>query len=351
MADIAVLHHSVPRSYLKRWATTDGRLWTYHLLVPHEDVPKWQLHWLRSTAAQEHLYSSVLDPDGPDAMERWLNLDIEQPALEALEKITSDIALSNREWSRVLAYLIALDQRTPANYEEQQARWQKTVPGILSETLARVKADLAKQAKKGKPVLRPATTPRTMPVRVDVLPNQPGGQTLLRATLTPGRELWLFSMRHALTSTIKKIEQVGLRWSVVTPAEGTQWFTSDHPLLRLNYNSDSDYNFGGGWGNPGSEIIVPVSPRHVLYTQVRRRHPPRFTLNVEGTILFQRMLAERAFRAIYASGPMPRVEWWRRRAVDLKAYRREARQREEWHARQTNAEFEEPPPLIDGSGE
>jgi hypothetical protein len=53
---------------------------------------------------------------------------------------------------------------------------------------------------------------------------------------------------------------------------GEEWPLTDHPVLRLNYNSPAECDFDGGWRHAGSEFIMPVSPHLAVYTQVGKRH-------------------------------------------------------------------------------
>src|SRR5207245_1244159 len=100
--------------------------------------------------------------------------------------------------------------------------------------------------------------------RIDVQRPSEGEQFgTVRAEVTVGRDLWIASLRHLLTGAANIL--CGHNWSIVSPDGEEQWITSDHPVLRLNYNTAENYDFGGGWGNPGSEIIMPLSPRYLLY--------------------------------------------------------------------------------------
>jgi hypothetical protein len=73
-------------------------------------------------------------------------------------------------------------------------------------------------------------------------------------------------MRHVLAGIAWVM--VNHAWCILRPSPGSLWFTSDHPVLRLNYYEEGQYDFGGGWGNPGSEIIVPLSLTHLMYTKI-----------------------------------------------------------------------------------
>ena len=122
------------------------------------------------------------------------------------------------------------------------------------------------------------------------------------------------------------------RWTVVKPYRGMEWFTSDHPVIRLNYHADGRYDFRGGWGSPGSEILVPLSPKHLLYTQIGRQRLRTTELTREGTFRIQTLIAERAFRRVFARTPVSRIGWFRQRVVSLEAYRTEEEQWRKFHA-------------------
>ena len=65
-----------------------------------------------------------------------------------------------------------------------------------------------------------------------------------------GRDLWLFGSVRLLTQTAKVLLEQ--KWSILRPPEGLEWFTSDDPVVRLNYYAENRYDFKGGW-----EIPVP----------------------------------------------------------------------------------------------
>jgi hypothetical protein len=166
------------------------------------------------------------------------------------------------------------------------------------------------------------------------------GKAALRAEITIGRELWLHSMRHLLTNTASVL--LDHDWCILKPYAGCRWFTSDHPVIRLNYNAQDDYDFGGGWGSRGSEVILPLSPVHLLYTQIGHAAPVVKSLSHDQTILIQRFVAERAHRWIIAHGKPMRAVWFRKRMVDMAAFQVEQEERKRWHSSQTVAERSRP---------
>ena len=123
------------------------------------------------------------------------------------------------------------------------------------------------------------------------------------------------------------------------PPDDLSWFTSDDPVVRLNYYGNGTYDFKGGWGNPGTEIFLPLSPRHLLYTKVGA-YPPR-----RGSIvpcakadMIRRFIAEHAHRFIFAASADIEVPGLRPRIVDAALLRDEREQWSRWNEDQTSAE-------------
>ncbi len=330
-------NHSIPRAYLRGWSTDGTRVWARRLLVPTATYPEWEQRPIRSLAAYDHLYTSVREGNESDDFERWINQEFESPAAEPLSRVREGLPLSTEQMHRLAFYAAAMDVRTPASYLEQRARWNRELPGVLQSTLVRARRELRRAAKEGRPLPRQATEPENPPpFRVTIDRAAETGKALVKAEVTIGRELWLHSMRSVLTSAVQVLKQH--QWAVLRPAADGKWFTSDHPVLRLNFNSEADYNFGGGWGNRGSEIIFPLSPDYLLYTQVDHPRPKGDVFTREQTMLLQRLLAERAHRWIVADRQAARAAWFRRRTVDKEVFVEEERAWERWHEVQSAGE-------------
>ena len=73
-----------------------------------------------------------------------------------------------------------------------------------------------------------------------------------------GKGFYLHDLKHLLTSTVKVSER--LNWQVIHAADGISFPTSDDPVICLDYNSERDYDFSGGWGKKHSNILIPISP-------------------------------------------------------------------------------------------
>lgn len=98
--------------------------------------------------------------------------------------------------------------------------------------------------------------------------------------------------------------------------------------------------------------MMPLSSRHLLFTEIGKDLPDRITFSPEQTRLIQRCLAERAHRLIFADEPMELVSKLRPRHVDATMFRAEEEEWSRWHATQSaalaKAVREESNPFPDG---
>jgi uncharacterized protein DUF4238 len=338
--------HYIPQFYLRRWSLDGRRVWAYRLLVPRADYLKWRPTFIRGIARQAHLYTSVgRGGEESDRVERWFSREVEAPAIDALERVVRDEPLGREDWHKLAMFAAALDVRTAAAYMEHAARAEATVPDALREVLANLEPELKRRAKKKAATRQPVDTPSAdtpagrFPLRVRIERSADGGRGMVHAEVTVGRQLWLYEIEHLLTNTAKVLQAHS--WSILKPHPGWEWFTCDHPVVRLNCYEEGRYDFRGGWGSNGTEIFLPLSPRHMMYAKVGAAWPPEQTLTPELTLSFQQFVAERALRWIYARQPTQKAEFFRPRVVDLQRFKGEDAAWERWHTDQTAAETSE----------
>ncbi|HEX5761282.1 MAG TPA: DUF4238 domain-containing protein [Thermoanaerobaculia bacterium] len=341
MINGASLHrdnHYVPRGYLKRFAAPDGHVWCYRTLVSHPQVPVWKPSSVRGVAYHSHLYTRMAAGRETDEVEKWLDQEFEAPAKEALRKATSGARLTRDDWGCLVRFLAAQDVRTPARLIESLERWHQTLPVLLASTLEDSVRKLELARASGRSVTEARLPFRDyVPLRVttEIQAGEEFGQ--LKSELVVGRGLWLFLIRHLLTRTAKVLHRH--RWTILTPPRDLNWFTSDDPVIKLNAYGDGKYDFKGGWDNPGTEILLPLSPRHLLYTQIGRQPPsrehamPRYQAD-----LIRRFCAEHAHRMIFAASSDADVPVLRPRIVNAELLREENEVWRKWHEDQTIAE-------------
>jgi hypothetical protein len=341
MQQIAHDNHFVPRFYLKQWSNDGIHIWSYRVLVSHEKVPEWSNLPIRGVAYQRDLYTYYVNGEEVDDFEKWLSTEFEEPAQESITKVLKDNSLSALDWKCLAMYLGAQDVRTPLNYLESAERWEKTLPKLLQETLEKSVNKLKKMKNRGESTQHPSTVDNQFfdkAINIQIHPSSGSDSELgyIGAEIVVGRALWLESQKLLLTNTAKALQEH--KWSIVYPAKGYQWFTCDHPVVKLNYYGDGKYDLKGGWGNKGANILMPISPRHLLFTQIGDEFPDRFTLTVEQTRKFQGFIAERSFRWIFAHKPLKIISKLRPRYVNAEAYNQETEQWKKWHKEQGQAE-------------
>lgn len=333
-------NHYVPRTYLKRWKSSHNKVWTYRTLVSHENVPLWKESSVKAIAYHSHLYTRIASGHQSDEIEKWFDREYEMPAKHSIQKVVSDGRLTASDWENLVRFFAAQDVRTPARMLEHFKRWNTELPDLLQNTLNGVVRRL-EDAMLGGEKLQEADAPFSdyIPLRVTtkIQPEEEFG--ILKAETFVGRGTWLFSIRHLLASTAKVLHQH--KWTIMLPAKGMIWFTSDSPTIRLNFYSMKNYDFLGGWGKKGTEIFLPLSPNHLLYTQVGKRPPSRGSrFSSDHTRLIRRFISEHAYRMIFSDRSDLDVEILRPRIVSADQMQNEISQWNQWHEEQTDLEKE-----------
>jgi hypothetical protein len=146
-------------------------------------------------------------------------------------------------------------------------------------------------------------------------------------------------MRHILTQTVEKFDLH--KWSIIHAEDSLPWFTTDDPVVALNFRSVDDYDFGGGWGVAHTNIFLPLSPKHLLFTQIGDKRPPNGTVFPRHqALLLRRMIAEHAHRYIFSPEPDVSIAALRPRLIDADAVKQEIQLWDQWHSEQSIAERE-----------
>ena len=299
--------------------------------------------WKPSTTSgvgyRVHLYTRVVAGQESDDIETWLDREFERPAAEPLEKAISGCKLTPNDWKYLIRFVAAQIVRTPAYFIDNRRRWEADVPKLLGETLRQSVEKWEAATRAGiRLVAEKAPNSEYLPLHISVEKNSgsPGGT--VKTTVLLNRDTWFFSMKHLLTVGAGR-QLHDYRWTIVSPCEGASWFTSDDPVIRLNFYVNGAYDFKGGVGMPGAEILLPLSPTHLLYAQVGHKPPPRGTImSPQHTAMIRRFIAEHAHRMIFAASPEQDIVDLRPRTVDEQRFREEEQMWQDWHAEQSAAE-------------
>lgn len=332
-------NHYVSQGYLRRFSRANGCVWCYRTLVPDCRVPLWKPCSTKGVAFHRHLYTKIALGFETDEFEKWLNREFESPAEEAIRKAISDEPLTPSDWQSLIRFLAVHDVRTPARLIERFQKWPNMLPGLIQGSLTRTVKRMEQALETGRQIevsKEPSSDDLPCRITTEFAPGEPTGK--LKAEILSGRSLWLSEMRHLLTTTLNTLHRH--RWTILKPPHGLSWITSDDPVIRLNFYGNGKFDFKGGWGSSGTEIIFPLSPQHLLYTKVGKRAPLRGTIVPRDQAkLIRKAIAEHAHRMIFSAiedGDVPQL---RPRDVSEAIFLHEKAQWEKWHDEQSDAEM------------
>lgn len=332
-------NHYVPESYLNNWCSSSNKLLRYSLLVPHDNYPIWKISTPNGICKHRHLYTSLIDGKESDNIERWFDTEFENPAAESIKKAVTENRLSLKDWELLIKFLAAQDVRTPARMFEILKRGEKTVPEVTDNILKNIVEEFYELKDAGMLPKRNESRRSNLlniKVKTDFPPNQDIGT--LRVETIVGRSYWLHCIKFLLENTIKRLLEH--HWTILHSPKGIEWLTSDDPVVKLNFNSLTEYDYGGGWGSVGTEIFMPLSTKHLLYTRIGSKRLPRgTTLTREHALIFQSFIAGHAHRHIYSKSQNDSVFLLRPRVVCLKTCNNEREQWNSWHAKNIAAEL------------
>lgn len=329
-------NHYVPRFCLKNWASSSNYLWVYRTLVQDQSVPLWKKNSVKGVAYHSHLYTRIVGGQETDEIEQWLDKKFEGPAVEPIRKATSGCKLKPADWKCLSRFVVAQYIRTPAWYLRWSKRMEQNGAEILKSTLKETKNKFEEAQATGKAVtkLQPLEGTQDLPIKVTAEIREGHEDVLLKVETVLGRDVWQFLIRQ-LDRYVLFLENI--RWAICTPPAGMFWITSDDPVIRLNYYSSGKYDFNGGFGNNGTEILFPLGPRHLLYAKVGHRPKLRAVIQKDQAELIQKFIAEHAHRFIYANEPNNLVPLFRPRVVNPEQVESEKDQWLSWHEKHTAA--------------
>lgn len=330
-------NHFVPQLYLKNFATASGEVREYRVLVSHSNVPMWKPVNVAGTGYEKNLYTRIVRGEEADDIEQWLGREFESPAKEPLERVLADKELSDGDWRILVRFLASQIVRTPAFLINNLPRWNQMAPRVLDRTLKDVEARLHEAKASGQEIIHEPTPHKEyFPMRVDRrdLPEEKKVQFTTRLVI--GRGIWFYTMKHTLTETLKVLHRH--KWAILEAPAGLDWFTSDDPVVCLNFRSESDYDFNGGWNRQHANILFPLSPRHLMITEIGAGSYPRKVPSRYYARLFRRMIAEHSHRRIYALAEDSKIPQLKPRIVNAAAFQNERALWEAWYEDQSKAE-------------
>jgi hypothetical protein len=330
-------NHFVPQLYLKNFATDSGKVLEYRTLVCHPKVPTWNSVNVAGTGYEKNLYTRIVRGEEADDIEQWLNSEFESPAREPLQKVLTDKKLTRDDWEILVRFLASQIVRTPAFLIKNLPIWNKMAPIVLEQATKDLEARIREALGSGQKIVEDDVPyAEYFPLKTDRKDIPEEKKVLFTTTLTVDRRLWFYTMKHTLTDTLKFLHRH--KWTIFEAPARLHWFTSDDPVICLNYRSESDYDFNGGWGRERANILFPLSPRHLMFTEIGTNSYPRKVPSHYRARLIRRMIAEHAHRSIYSQSEDNKVPQLRPRVEDTLTYENERKSWAAWYENQSRAE-------------
>lgn len=339
MASIARNNHYVPQLYLRNWSKTPDKVWRYRLLVSHDHVPLWDHASIVSTGSFNDLYTYSDGESESDEFEHWFNTEIEIPANKVIAKVVDNALLSKNDFNVLTKYVAAQYVRTPARLHKQLIYYKNELSVTIDAALTRAVKKLEMKIEKGEEIKvdNKIDAARFIPAKVTIQRSNDNDEGWLKYETILGRGVWLYEIRHVVDNTSQILKNH--HWQIIKAAPGAKWCTSDDPVICLNYCGLNNYNFGGGWNKHNSEIILPISPQHLLYTKVGSSSEDNIMQeNPYYTFLFQKLIMDHAYRNIFSYSAFDSISKCRPRVVDLDAFNFEKDAWTKWYTEQTEAE-------------
>ena len=266
-------NHYLPEVYLRNFTDSESKVHRYRTLVPHKDVPEWRSYNPSGIGYYKNLYTYSTAQGFTDEFEGWFEREFETPASEPIQKVKAGAQLTPQDWECLIRFAATLDVRTPVRMLEDLRRWDETLPKQIQKVSKEAVSWIKSLSPNEKAAIKPVEKNPLFPIKLEKKIEEGASMGELKTEVLIGRSLWLWSVRHKLTNTAKAL--LRHKWTILRPANGSTWFTNDCPVIRLNYYREGQYDFKGGWGNKGSEILLPLSPHHLMYTKIGERHPTR----------------------------------------------------------------------------
>jgi hypothetical protein len=288
-------------------------------------------------AVRRDLYTLSRNGSDSDEIERWLNAEFEQPGLDASERLLAGSRLTKADWEALIKLYALQEFRTPSSFILFMQRWEKTLPNLIQETLASIAQAVSAPLFPEEDTRKSEEFARLSKIVLHDPEEGNGGGRTLEASITAGRGLWMYVLKYLMSG--RSIERLlSHEWSILTPYGSAEWPITDHPSVRVAFNSLKDYSFDGGFGKRNNDLFMPLSPRHLLFAQVGKKHERYFTATLDHTIILQTLLVRRAHRYVFATAPSNWIEQLRPRTVDADLTRAEQEGWQRWHSEQIRAE-------------
>lgn len=332
--EIHAKNHYVPKVYLRNWANEDKKIWVYRRLVSSDKVPVWEQKHIDSFAYMHHLYSYEEEGVIDDRIEQWLDLEFEAPAKSVFDKVLSSERLREADYKILIRFLAAQSLRTPAAFTRIRQIATEKFPSIVNDVVRKAESELHRMgAAKFKEHCRQSNAGNAIPAKISIGVDD----NIMKVEMFAGRSLWLDNLQRLLKDRMDILMRH--KWRVFEVAQGILLPTSDDPVINLNYYSENNYDFNGGWKRRGSEIIMPLSSKHFMYTRIGdSRSLKQYDRDESLSSLVYKFILEHSMLQVYSASKLDNIQRIIPRTIDAEQFTRISSEMQKWHDQNSESE-------------
>ena len=325
--NISHRNHYIPQFYLKNWSSDGRTIQTYSILVSNENVPYWTKQSIKNTAVWNDFYTRVVDVEELDDFEHWFDREFESPAKPIFDKLISGAKLSREEHKALSRFVFAQYLRTPAAYLRLTKQNSKIFPNVMDTVLEKLNHASKREFQRSRPCQSAISKEDVLfPLKISL----DRENSMVEVKTVIGKGFYLHDLKHLLTSTVKVSER--LNWQVLHASDDVSFPTSDD-------NNERDYDFDGGWGIKHGNILMPISPKLLLFSEIGEKGSyPDLDYSPMYSKLFREMIIRHAHRYVYAEHPQKGMLALNARVVNRDWYEAEKHDMAGWHIENIKAE-------------
>lgn len=295
-------NHYLSQMYLEAWKKENNKVEVYELLVPNVGVPLWQSKSTKSVGSLDSIFVRLKNGEETDDIEKWFNEKYETPVKIALNHAINDERITVDEWHTLIDFLACHIVRSPAFIIKTLDSGKK-----CDEILKKVANNISQMKKEDfiqrKNILEldenNSNDDVMFPFKITNLGEYDKDNVLFKLETIIGKQFYLWHIKKLLNNTLKILHEY--KWSIITVDEMVTLPTSDDPVICLNYYNDNEYDFGGGWGREKCNIIFPISPQKILFTEIGTKLKPRITVDYEMSLFFKKIIIEHSHRKVISN--------------------------------------------------
>lgn len=287
-------NHFVSQCYLKYWTDNDGKLLVYKKIIPHINCNKPSKRFPSQVGKLYNFYIRYDGNEEKDDLEDLFNFSFENELGNILKKINEDIKLeklSENESDILMKFVAVQRYKTIDGLNRIKEMSEKVLPKVMKDSIDSMKQSTSL-------VKHTSNSNIELPIKVNAIEKK---DNILDISIEAvnGKTFWLMQMENIMENLYKTLKKH--KWKILKSPKGLYWYTSDNPVLTLNYYGSGKYDFHGGFDSKGSNIIVPLTPKHLLITEIGCEEMPKMNI---ATVPFyqriQRFICENATNDIYS---------------------------------------------------